>query len=114
MGYLEYVLQLYSDVIAIQAKSDCADDQGELIKAVARNHSAFKIDHQVRLSSCLLICAIACMHSFLRVKACSHQPEGALGKFRDDIATTVINIQATCKQTNLFICLFILNHDLNK
>ena len=32
-----------------QAKSDCVDDQGELIKAVALNHSAFVIDHQAVL-----------------------------------------------------------------
>ena len=37
--YLDYILDLYTNAISIQAKSDCADDQGELIKALARNHS---------------------------------------------------------------------------
>jgi hypothetical protein len=46
IGYIDYIIDLYSNAIAIQAKSDCADDQGELIKALARNHSAFQIDHQ--------------------------------------------------------------------
>ena len=46
MGFLDYILELYTETIRIQAKSDCVDDQGELIKAVARNHSAFVIDHQ--------------------------------------------------------------------
>ena len=49
IGYLDYILDMYSSAIAIQAKSDCADDQGELIKALARNHSAFKIDHQAAI-----------------------------------------------------------------
>lgn len=42
MGYLRY---LYNDVIAIMHKSKCVDDQGELIKALALNHSVFLVDH---------------------------------------------------------------------
>lgn len=45
IGYLGYILHLYTDVIAIHHKSDCCDDQGELIKAVVLDHGAFKIDH---------------------------------------------------------------------
>jgi len=33
IGYLGYILHLYTDVININHKSDCCDDQGELIKA---------------------------------------------------------------------------------
>lgn len=32
IGYLGYILHLYTDVINIHHKSDCCDDQGELIK----------------------------------------------------------------------------------
>ena len=47
--YLDYILDLYTNAISIQAKSDCADDQGELIKALARNHSVRdKVPHPLR------------------------------------------------------------------
>ncbi|EGD76928.1 hypothetical protein PTSG_07269 [Salpingoeca rosetta] len=49
MGYLGYILHLYNDVIAIHHKSDCCDDQGELIKAVVLDNKAFRIDHQAVL-----------------------------------------------------------------
>lgn len=45
-GYLGYILHLYTDVIAIHHKSDCCDDQGELIKALALDHTAYKVDRQ--------------------------------------------------------------------
>eukprot|EP01147_Barroeca_monosierra_P007770 gene7770-9940_t len=32
IGYLGYILHLFNDIIAIHHKSDCCDDQGELIK----------------------------------------------------------------------------------
>ena len=35
-GYLGYILHLYTDVIAIHHKSECCDDQGELIKVGAQ------------------------------------------------------------------------------
>lgn len=46
MGYIDYIIDLYSEKIAIQHKSDCTDDQGELIKQLARDHTSFRIDHQ--------------------------------------------------------------------
>jgi hypothetical protein len=49
MGWVDYIIELYSERIAIQAKSICVDDQGELIKELARNSSAFAIDHQAAL-----------------------------------------------------------------
>mmetsp|Transcript_821 Transcript_821/g.2728 ORF Transcript_821/g.2728 Transcript_821/m.2728 type:complete len:953 (-) Transcript_821:2162-5020(-) len=49
MGWVSYIIEFYSGPIAIQAKSICVDDQGELIKALARNGSAFAIDHQAAL-----------------------------------------------------------------
>ncbi len=48
MAEIPYLLALY-DKMAINWKSDCVDDQGELIKAIALDHSAFKIDHQAVL-----------------------------------------------------------------
>lgn len=49
MAYMDYIVDLYSTVIAIQAKSVCTDDQGELIKILAKNASVFAIDHQAAL-----------------------------------------------------------------
>ncbi len=50
-GYIAeipYLLELF-DAMAIQWKSDCVEDQGELIKALAANNDAFKIDHDALL-----------------------------------------------------------------
>jgi hypothetical protein len=48
MAEIEYLIELY-DKISIKWKSDCVDDQGELIKELARNHDAFVIDHNAVL-----------------------------------------------------------------
>ena len=46
MGYTEDVIRLLGEVCAVQAKSQCVDDQGELIQALAADPSAFKVDHE--------------------------------------------------------------------
>ena len=48
MAEVPYFVSLLDD-IAIHWKSDCVDDQGELIKALARNNSVFVIDHKAVL-----------------------------------------------------------------
>ena len=44
--YLEYVL---AKVVLIEHKSDCCDDQGELIRALAFNHSVFTVDYEANI-----------------------------------------------------------------
>ena len=48
MAEIPYLLELF-DAMAIQWKSDCVEDQGEFIKALAANNDAFKIDHDALL-----------------------------------------------------------------
>ncbi len=43
MAEIPYLLELF-DTMGIEWKSDCVDDQGELIKALVLNNNAFKID----------------------------------------------------------------------
>ena len=48
MAEIPYLLELF-DKMAIAWKSDCVDDQGELIKALALDHNAYRIDHEAVL-----------------------------------------------------------------
>ncbi len=48
MAEIPYLIELF-DKMAIEWKSDCVDDQGELIKMIAREHNAFVIDHEAVL-----------------------------------------------------------------
>ena len=48
MAEIPYLLELF-DKMAIAWKSDCVDDQGELIKALALDNNAYRIDHEAVL-----------------------------------------------------------------
>ena len=48
MAEIPYLLELF-DKMGIEWKSDCVDDQGELIKEIALDHDAFRIDHDAVL-----------------------------------------------------------------
>ena len=48
MAEIRYLLELFDDM-GIEWKSDCVDDQGELIKAIALNSDAYRIDHEAVL-----------------------------------------------------------------
>ena len=48
MAEIPYLLELF-DKMAIKWKSDCVDDQGELFKAIALDHDAYRIDHEAVL-----------------------------------------------------------------
>ena len=48
MAEIPYLLELF-DKMGIEWKSDCVDDQGELIKAIALDQNAFRIDHEAVL-----------------------------------------------------------------
>ena len=48
MAEIGYLIELF-DGMGIAWKSDCVDDQGELIKAIALDADAFRIDHEAEL-----------------------------------------------------------------
>ena len=48
MAEIPYLIELF-DGMGIAWKSDCVDDQGELIKAIALDSDAFRIDHEAEL-----------------------------------------------------------------
>lgn len=64
MAEITYLLELF-DAMGIEWKSDCVDDQGELIKAIALNNDAFKIDSNAVLFQTLFGMPICSYSSFL-------------------------------------------------
>ena len=48
MAEIPYLIEVF-ERMAIDWKSDCVDDQGELIKLIAQDHDAFRIDHSAAL-----------------------------------------------------------------
>ena len=48
MAEIGYLIELFEGM-GIAWKSDCVDDQGELIKAIALDADAFRIDHEAEL-----------------------------------------------------------------
>ena len=48
MAEIPYLIDMF-EAMAIEFKSDCVDDQGELIKLIALNKDAYRIDHEAVL-----------------------------------------------------------------